>query len=68
MPELNEKKPMPAGNVLPKIGGDSAKSPDQVWVDPNLTPEALGKKTSWKVVLNEEDGDFTGVAGFEDVL
>lgn len=68
MPELTDKKPLPDKTALPKIGGDSAKSPEQVWVDPNLTPEALGKKTSWRVVLNEEDGDFTGVPGFEDIL
>lgn len=69
MPELADRKPMPTATALPKIGGDSARMPGQVWVDPNLTPEALGRsKTSWNVVVNEEDGDFTGVPGFEDVL
>lgn len=69
MPELADRKPMPQKTQLPKIGGESAKMPGQVWVDPNLTPEALGRaKTNWHVVLNEEDGDFTGVPGFEDVL
>lgn len=70
MPELAQKKPMPkGGNALPKIGGESARHPGQVWVDPNLTPSALGRqKTNWNVVLNDEDGNYTGVTGFEDML
>lgn len=69
MPELADRKPLPQKAALPQIGGNSARMPGQVWVDPNLTPAALGqKKTNWQIVLNEEDGNNTGVAGFEDIL
>jgi len=67
MPELAQKKAMPnAGQILPKIGGESAKMPGQIWTDPNLTPLALGRsKTTWNVVLNEEDGEG---GGLDDIL
>lgn len=69
MPELAPTQAKMPSTVLPRIGGESARMPGGKWIDPNLTPEALGRnKTSWNIVLNDEDGDFTGVAGFEDVL
>lgn len=68
MPTLEQKKkPLPT-TVLPQIGGNSARMPGNAWVDENLRPENLGKKTSWNVVLNDEDGDVKGVPGFEDFL
>lgn len=68
MPELAQRKPLPTKSVLPKIGGESARVPGNAWVDENLRPENLGKKTSWNIVLNEEDGDTPGVPGLEDFL
>lgn len=68
MPELANKLPMPQRNVLPQIGGNSAKSPLNPWVDPNLTKEALGRTTEWREVVNDEDGNYDGVPGFEDFL
>lgn len=59
LPELKPAPKLPtAKSVLPKIGGNSARNPNTAFVDPNLTPEALGKtKTQWKTVLNDEDGE-----------
>lgn len=69
MPELTHKKPLPGKSPMPKIGGESARMPGQVWVDPNLTPEALGRsKTDWRIVLNDEDGNLKGVEGMSDLL
>lgn len=57
LPELKPLPPMPeARNVLPQIGGNSAKWATKPNVDPNLSPAALKKKTVWSnVVLNDED-------------
>lgn len=57
LPELKAIPPMPKANqVLPQIGGSSAKSPYRPNMDPNLSPESLRKQTVWKnVVLNDED-------------
>jgi len=55
LPELKPIPKLPTKTVLPQIGGNSAKSPTAKFIDPNLTPEALGKaKTEWKVVLNDD--------------
>lgn len=55
LPDLRQKAPLPTKAVaLPTIGGNNAKSPYVPNVDPALTPEALGKKTEWKISLNEE--------------
>jgi phage terminase large subunit-like protein len=58
MPELKPLPPMPkTRQELPPIGGTSAKwaTGDHFTnIDPNLHPNALGKKTAWKVVLNDE--------------
>jgi phage terminase large subunit-like protein len=56
VPELKASAPLPkAKTVLPAIGGNSAKHPDRPFIDPNLTPENLGRdKTTWKINLNEE--------------
>jgi len=57
MPELRPIPKMPDAKMeLPKIGGNSGKSATAPNVDPNLSPEALSKKTVWNnVVLNDED-------------
>lgn len=57
MPELKQRAPMPtAKNTLPAIGGNSAKLAGGTFVDPNLTPQVLGRpKTNWKTVLNDEE-------------
>jgi hypothetical protein len=68
MPELRQSKPMPKTSALPKIGGESARMPGNAWTDPNLSPDSLGKKTNWNIVLNDEDGNSQGVTGFEDWL
>lgn len=58
MPELKGAPKLPGTVELPKIGGSSAKQPGTVYVDPNLTPKALGRdKTQWRIVLNDEDYD-----------
>lgn len=58
LPELKKPVPLPEKRQpLPQIGGNSAKSPTIPFVDPNLTPQILGKPTAWKVVLNDE-GDY----------
>ncbi|MFE1914973.1 terminase large subunit domain-containing protein, partial [Streptomyces anandii] len=56
LPELKPIAKMPQARVvLPEVGGNSAKSPTIPFIDPNLTPEALGKaKTQWKVKLNDD--------------
>lgn len=55
VPELRPNKPLPAKKLaVPQIGGNSAKSPTLPFVDPNLRPENLGKKTQWQVSLNDE--------------
>lgn len=56
MPELKPIVPMPQkAQPLPKIGGNSARAADKPFIDPNLTPEALGKtRTQWKEVLNDD--------------
>lgn len=55
MPELKQSVPMPTKSMeLPKIGGNSAKWAHLPNLDPNLTPEALGKKTEWREVLNDD--------------
>lgn len=61
MPELKQAAPLPGTRfVLPNIGGNSAKDPQAVWVDPNLTPENMGRsKTDWRITLNDEDGEAT---------
>jgi hypothetical protein len=62
MPELKQSAPLPGERfVLPKIGGNSAKDPNKVWVDPNLTPEVMGQaKTNWRINLNDEGEEATG--------
>lgn len=56
LPELKPiRKGPPTKLEVPKIGGNSAVSPDVPRIDPNLTPSALGKKTQWRVVLNDDE-------------
>jgi len=57
LPELKPIPPLPGKKLeLPKIGGNSAKSATAANLDPNLSPDALRKKTIWNnVVLNDED-------------
>jgi hypothetical protein len=55
VPELKQSVPLPTKPVeLPTIGSSNAKSPTRPSFDPNLTPQALGNKTEWKVVLNDD--------------
>jgi phage terminase large subunit-like protein len=55
LPELKPTPKLPeARPQLPTIGGNNARSPHSPFIDPALTPEALGSKTEWKVVLNDE--------------
>lgn len=55
LPELKPITKGPPGKLeLPKIGGNSARNPGPN-IDPGLTPQALGKKTAWKVTLNDEE-------------
>lgn len=57
MPELKQRAPMPTGKAqLPAIGGNSARDPNRSYIDPGLTPQALGRdKTNWKISLNDEE-------------
>jgi phage terminase large subunit-like protein len=55
LPILKEIPNPPSGKLaVPEIGVTSSKHWNTPNIDPNLTPEALGKKTEWKVVLNDE--------------
>ncbi|HEY9261876.1 terminase large subunit domain-containing protein [Chitinophaga sp.] len=55
VPELKQSAPLPSKRVaLPAIGGNSAVIAGADRIDPNLTPEKLGNKTEWKVVLNDD--------------
>lgn len=55
MPELKPIIALPTKRLeLPKIGGNSAKWAHLPNVDPNLTPEALNRKTEWREVLNDD--------------
>lgn len=55
MPELKPVPAMPQTRMpIPEIGGKGSRPPTG-FVDPNLTPEALGRdKTNWQVVLNDD--------------
>ena len=55
VPELKQSAPLPRAKVeIPAIGGTSAKRADLPNLDPNLMPDKLGKKTEWRVVLNDD--------------
>lgn len=55
LPSLKAPAIMPSKRApLPVIGGNSARAADKPFYDPNLTPQALSKKTEWKTVLNDE--------------
>jgi len=56
MPNLAQERPMPKTAMvgIPEIGGGGMR-PVTGFIDPNLTPEALGRpKTDWKIVLSDE--------------
>jgi phage terminase large subunit-like protein len=57
LPELKPIIKVKTPVEIPRVGGSSAVLPNITTtprIDPNLTPSALGKKTEWKVVLNDE--------------
>ncbi len=54
LPELKPIEKKIPKLELPAIGGNSAKRADLPSFDPRLTPQALGAKTRWKVVLNDD--------------
>jgi phage terminase large subunit-like protein len=55
MPELKQTLKPPKGTARPDGFGSSGKDPNKGFIDPNLTPSALGKpKTEWRTVLNDE--------------
>jgi phage terminase large subunit-like protein len=54
LPDLKKPPELPKKLELPAIGGNSAKWAHLPNIDPNLTPQALNKKTEWREVLNDD--------------